>query len=415
MILYGWRCFTLQTKGGSLPEVKRQNRIKIKELIYKNAPITRTEVAERLRLTLPTITTSVIEMLTDGILREKEMPELDPHNPQGGRKPQYLDIAPTFAYALGLEHGPYHTALCITDLRGDIIKSETYPPASQNYDEMLADTAAQIEKLMTQSGIKKEMLLGAAVGLPGFIESEHGVIRSSARRGWNGKSIASDLENILNIPVMIDNNVRLRAAGEEMFSKQKRPDTFAYYFISKGIACPLMISNDVLSGKTAGAGEVGHMVIVPDGPVCPGCGNRGCLEAVAGENSIMDKCRAAMSEGKAPILSKICSDISAVSMKDVLEAQRENDTAICEILHKAVYYLAIALANVINLISPKTVIVDGYIMQNEINRNELASMARKNLYGLNDKEVTIEFIPFSKLSGAKGAAALVVKRFFIEK
>ncbi len=405
----------MQIKGGSLPEVRRQNRIKIKELIYKNAPITRTVVAERLGLTLPTITTSVIEMLADGILIEKEIPQLDPHNPQGGRKPQYLDISPNNAYVLGLEHGPYHTALCITDLRGEIIKSDVYPPASLNYDEMLRQTQQQIEKLISESEIEKEMLLGAAVGLPGFIEGEHGVIRSSARRNWNGKSFASDLENLLGIPVMIDNNVRLRAVGEELFSKQKRPDTFAYFFISKGIACPLMIGNDILSGKTAGAGEVGHMVIVPDGPVCPGCGNKGCLEAVAGENSIMDKCRFAIRDGKAPILSEICPDETSVNMKDVLEAQRAGDEIICAIIHKAVYYLALSLANVINLISPKAVIVDGYIMQNEINRKELVSMARKNLYGLNDREVSIEFIPFSKLSGAKGAAAVVVKRLFIEK
>ncbi len=403
----------MRKKGVSLPEARRQNRMQIKEVIYKKAPITRIEVARWLGLTLPTITTSALEMLAEGSLVEREMPEMDSRNPRGGRKPLYLDVNPTAGYAMGIELGPYRTTVCITDLRGNTLEECRFPAASRDYDEMVSDLTRQANEVLRRANIAQGKLLGIGVGLPGFIESERGVIRSSMRSDWNGKSLGLDLQQNLGFPVLLENNVRARVIGVEMFSKVPRPDTFAYYFISKGIACSLMIQNDIFSGRTAGAGEVGHMVVQPHGPVCETCHNCGCLEALAGENAVIRQCEKVLKNADRNQIESIAEDGEDTRFQYLLMLQKQNNPQVCAVMENAVFHLGLALANIINFISPRLVLVDSQMMQNEENRAQLLQVTNSNLYGLNETEVSIEFVPFDRFSGAKGSAALVVKKKFI--
>jgi predicted NBD/HSP70 family sugar kinase len=407
--------------GKNLLKLKKQNEVSIKEVIYKYGPLPRIEIAKRLSLTKPTVSSNVSALIKEGLVAEsgnegntdERGAGLKPINGVG-RRPINIDFVAGSRYVIGAELGPYHTYLCITDIRGNAIKEEELPIAPPNYDEMITGLTEQIGQIIAGSGIQREKILGIGIGLPGFVESGRGVVRSSQRTDWNNKAIAADLAKKTGVPVRIENNVRARAIGEEWFSKEVRPDTFAYFFISKGIACPLVIKNSLLSGGTAGAGEVGHMVVDPDGEICETCGNRGCLEAMASEATVIRRCKEAIREGKAAILSKICKSPDDLQMSEVLQAQEYRDPDICAIMEKAVTYLGITLANIINFISPKLVIVDGYMMKPDKNRNLLSEIVKRNLFGLNFKEVDIEYIPFDRFRGAKGAAALAIKEYLIK-
>lgn len=404
----------MKQKGHGLTEVKRLNCVKIKQIIYKNAPITRVEVSEILGLTLPTITTAVATMLLDGILVEQPVPEVVV-NPLGGRRPLALEYNAHAAYALGVELGPYNTTVCAIDLLGNMLIEHAYDPAPADYSEMLTAVTAYVNDAAKQLPVHK--ILGTGVGLPGFIESDRGVIRSNARADWNGHNLAHDLADALHMPVVVDNNVRMRATGEELFAKDWRPDIFAYFYISKGIACPLMVKDDVVAGYTAGAGEIGHTTVQRDGPVCPTCGHQGCLDALAGETAILAKCQALCDMGKAPILRRLLQNDSEgiLEMKTVLAAQNEGDSDVDAVLQEVMEYLGVSLANVVNLISPGLVVVEGYIMKNSSNRTRLLEAASRHLYGLNASEVKFEFLPFFIYRGAKGSAARVLRKEFLEK
>ena len=175
-----------------------------------------------------------------------------------------------------------------------------------------------------------------------------------------------------------------------------------------------MIRNRMVSGQTSGAGEAGHMVIEINGKKCETCGNHGCLEAYASENALLNQCREIMDE-RNTILNDIQSDPGLLTLDDILSAESQNDEIIVSTVKNVISYLAIALANIVNLISPKLVIVDSYIMKLDINRKYFIQVLKSNLYGLNDTEVEIEFKEYDSLSGAKGAVALAIKKFFIER
>lgn len=406
-----------EKKGRSLPEVRRRNRICIKELIYRKAPITRTEVAEELGLTLPTITTSVAQMLEEGLLLEEPMSDAEYQAGSGGRRPLMLRFNPEAGYAVGIELGPYETSIVLTDLVGQPVLQQLFPQAPDDYGQMLEALSAHLQAFLHR--VPRELLLGIGLGTPGFVNQEDGTIRASFRSGWNGQNIAADLRERTGLPVLADNNVRMRARGQEMFHGNGLPDLFAYFFISKGVACPLMIGGNILSGSTSGAGEIGHMVIQPGGPICPTCGRRGCLEALTGETAIRRECAMLLKFGRAPLLRTMIDGNedkeSMPDIKTILRAQQAGDEDVREIMEKAVDYLGMALANVVNLISPAQVLVDGYIMQLTENRQRLLAAARKHFYGLNAQEVQIRFLPFDHYSAALGAAGTVISRYCIQK
>ena len=245
-------------KGNSLLETRRRNRVLIKNMIFRMENARRTAIAEELGLTLPTITTSVNEMLSEGILEEIPITDGKLVNNMG-RRPNAIAFRAEAAYAIGVELGPYATRAVLMNLRGEVLEQSEYESPAENYAGMLEKITNIINEMVDKA--KGRNLLGVGVGLPGFIDREKGVIRSNPRKDWMGKPFATDLEERIHLPILIDNNVRLRAVGHEMSMRGQKPDSFAYFFVSRGVACPLMLKDDVVSGYTAGAGEIGHTVI----------------------------------------------------------------------------------------------------------------------------------------------------------
>lgn len=396
-----------EKKGSSLLETRRRNRVWIKNTIYQWEPVTRTAVAKELGLTLPTITTSVNEMMAEGILQE--IPFSQEQAAAGvGRKPTAIGFAPGAAFAVGVELGPYATRAVCMNLRGEVITSSEEEAGTADYQMMIKKLAAQIKDLIEKSGQKiGEKLLGVGVGLPGFIECENGIIRSHREADWNGRHLAADLAKRIDLPVLIDNNVRLRAVGYGMEQRGSQPDSFAYFYISRGLACPLTIKDNVLSGYSFGAGEIGHTMIQMEK-------KKACLDDLAGEKAILEECQRLLEEGKAPLLKKMKQG-SVLEMKQVLAAQEQGDMDIQAVLEEKIEYLGIALANVVNLVNPGYVVVDGYLMRNVENQRRLETSAREKFFGLNEEEVRIVFKPFDHFSGAKGAAYFLLRRLFLEK
>lgn len=396
-------------KGSSLLETRRRNRMFIKDTIFRMEPVTRTAIAEELGLTLPTITTSVNEMISEGILEEIPLPENMLVNATG-RKPVAVGFVSGAACAIGVELGPYATRMVLMDLNGNLLETWEERKSTVGYDQMLCRMSEKIQMLARKAGGRP--LLGVGIGLPGFIECDKGIIRSHREPDLVGRPLARDMEKLLELPVIIDNNVRLRAIGYEMELKGSRPESFAYFYISKGLACPLMVKDSVLSGYSSGAGEIGHTVICmdhKDGRIPK------CLDDLAGERAICDACREKIDSGGAGILKAIVAAEGAMELKHILMAQERGDGDVKAVLSERIEYLGIALANVVNLINPGFVVVDGYIMKNGENKELLKASARNWFFGINEEEVKIIFREFDHYNGARGAAYFVIRRLFLEK
>ena len=201
------------TKGNSLNETRRLNRILIKSYIFRMGITTRADIAHSLDLTLPTITTSVNEMI-----REKLQTG-------SGRKPVGISFIKDSALSIGIELGPYATRVVLSDLYGNILYDIEEVAPNENYKLLLKNLTLEISNII--DSFKQKNIVGIAVGLPGFISSEDGIIRSNMRKDWIGHTLAKDLQEECKLPVIIDNNVRFRAMGYSIQSGKLIPDSFA--------------------------------------------------------------------------------------------------------------------------------------------------------------------------------------------
>lgn len=392
-------------KGNSLLETRRRNRVLIKNSIFRTKNATRTGIAEELGLTLPTITTSVNEMLSEGILEEIPFAESELVNAMG-RKPTAIAFKADTACAIGVELGPYATRAALLNMRGKVLALSEHS-VEEDYEQMLLQIKRQVEELMQYAAGR---FLGVGVGLPGFIDCENGLVRSSSRKGWAGKRLAEDLQGLLNVPVIIDNNVRIRAMGYELSLQEYKAGTFAYFFVSKGVACPIMVQDEIISGNTFGAGELGRTIIYTGKTGEDACKS---VDDLASERAIFERCQEKLLEGGADGLRKILDEKGRMEFEDIMESQKKGEPDVQKIMEDVMDCLGIALANVVNLINPGFVVVDGRVMCEQRNRDRLLDTAKSKFFGLNGEEVNVFFQPYDPYWGAKGAAYYVISRLFL--
>ncbi len=404
--------------GNNIEKVKVQNSEMIREIIFRHAPISRHEIAEMLQLTPPTITTNVSELIKRGLVEEC-VPQKKTENVNTkkavGRKRVLIDYVPNAAYLIGVDTGYYGTIACLTDIRGNVIEQVVYDKEEHNYNNTINLIVASIEELISKSNVKREKIAGIGLGMAGFVDRKSGILGYDAYHKWENKEVAQDIYKLTGIRCSIENNARCRALGEDLFDKNTLPESFAYLLVARGIACPLVIRNHLHVGDMASAGEIGHMVVEKNGKVCPSCKNKGCLDAVSSELAIKNKCIEILNSNAKTVLRDICDNIKEPQISEILQAQKSADKAVCEIMDDAIIYLGITIANIINFINPSMVLVDGYIMTNEQNKNLLIKVARDNIFYSRANDVEIRFVAFDKSKAAKGAAALAINEYIIKE
>lgn len=394
--------------GNSLQETKRRNRILIKNKIFRMEHALRNEIARELGLTLPTITNSINEMIREGLVITEPLSQ-ECRNKNSGRRPLAVAFRREAAYAIGIELGPYYSRAILVNLRGEAVESVTNPKASESYGKMLSELENLVEHFLHR--IDRDQLIGIGIGVPGFVDTDRGRIRYTFREDWNGKTLGEDLGRRFSVPVSVDNNTRLRATGYEMLLREERPGMFAYFFVSRGIACPILMNDLVLSGDSAGAGELGQTVLLSSDQ--KGRKRTVTTDQLASESALFELCRREMAEGRLAALRKRLDAGEDLTMRLILELQMGGDRQIDALIDSCIHGQALAMANVVNLLNPNAVIVDAYMMEWEANRKRLINYAREHFFGINEEDVKIRFRDYDSYDGALGAALGSIQKNFL--
>lgn len=406
-----------KTIGNNLPRIKVQNQYAIKELIYKFGPISRFETAERLGLTLPTITTSVSTMLKKGLLKEVEN---NSEIKTLGRRTMLVDINEDYAYYFGVEiRGSGRRAL-ISNAKGETICSLSDEEHVSLYEDALKSAASLFSQLLKKASLTPSDIQCVGLTVPGLVDDVSGRLIIHPGNKWRDKPIKNDFSALTGFTgeICVENNTIARAYAMSMFEGRnlKDADSIAYMFVSIGIGCPLL--SDVRShfGYVTGEGEVGHMVMDPKGPKCV-CGNHGCLEAYSSEKTIENEALVAVAKGESEVLSAILDKNGKITTDDVMEAASNGDEKARAIIDKAIGYLGLAIANIDNFVRPEYVVIEAKLFDDMENRKQLLEVIHKNLYRETMSDYRFFFRQRDDYSGAKGAAAVAIKHdleLFIE-
>lgn len=396
-------------KGNNLPRVRAANQSSILRMVYHCAPITRADIAKRLGLTLPTITTNISAMIAEGLVQELDQQESA--DQRSGRKSRLLDIVPQARRYVGVEMRGTDSTACVTDFRGRVLGQAEAAAADRDYEYNLDMTCRLVRDLLAELKLGFDDIDALGFCLPGLVDTETGILRVRPSFNWFDKNILRDVRRRLDFhkPICVENNACARACGASLFQREQLNDvpTFAYLFIHTGIACPLILNTSSSYGSIVGAGEVGHMVMESNGPQCT-CGNHGCLEAISSSRAIIARCMDALAKGEAPILRSLCAKGEAPAMAQILQAQEAGDPAVYLIVERAVYTLGVAIANIVNFTCPHALLIDGELFQSPTNRRQLLDVARRNICKVTRGDTNFIFVEPDRYSGARGAAAVAI-------
>lgn len=395
-------------QGANPSRVKAGNQAAILKTIYLCGPIKRSEVARRLGLTLPTITTNINSMMARGIVRETGSERSITHF--AGRKAHLVDIVPESRHFAGVEIQGMRRTVCLLDYRGKVLYQKEHTGEEREYGKNIALTCGMVDRALSACGLRPEDIAGIGVCLPGLVDTQQGVLEVRPSYSWTHKNIRADMASRMNYPgpIYVENNACARAYGAQLFRREDLGDaqTFAYLFLNQGIACPLVLNTAIDFGSVVGAGEVGHMVMVPNGEPCS-CGNRGCLEAYASDTAVLRSCAQAIERGEAPILRRLRGE-GPLSMEQVLAAQEAGEEAVAQIVGQAVRILGVAVANINNFACPSLMLIEGRLFSRPENWEHLLEVVRLNLCGVIRRGTRFLFVEPDPFSGAAGAAAMAI-------
>ena len=231
--------------------------------------------------------------------------------------------------------------------------------AEEGPELVLERIGVSLETALANAGVQRGDLAAVGICSPGPCDIDAGVIRWGPNLpGWRDVPICRYLEERLGVRACLENDANAAAVGEHVYGAGRGCRHLIYITVSTGIGGGLIIDGRLYRGATGVAGELGHMTIEPDGPVC-GCGNRGCLEALASGTAIAARGEELVAQGGSPLLVRLVQEQGELTAAIVGQAAEAGDSASRDIIQRAGYYLGIGLASYVNIFNPEVIIIGG--------------------------------------------------------
>ena len=315
-------------------------------------------------------------------------------------------------YRLGIDLGGTNIVAGIVDDNYKIIatakrKTNSKRPVEAIIDDMAAVALEAVEK----AGLKKEDIEAAGVGSPGAIDPENGIVAYSnnlGEKGFYDVPMAKMLKERTGFDFYLENDANSAAYGEFVAGAGKEAENFIMITLGTGVGGGIIIGGKLYSGSNYAGGELGHVVISMDGEMCS-CGRQGCWEAYASATALIRQTKQAMIKYPDSIMWELCAgDINAVNGLTAFDAMRKGDEAGKKVVEKYVYYIAVGIANNVNIFQPDIVCIGGGISKEGDNLiKPIESFVNGDNYARNiDKKVKIVTADLGNDAGLIGAACL---------
>jgi glucokinase-like ROK family protein len=336
---------------------------------------------------------------------------------KGGRKPRLLFLNSELGYVIGVDIGATSLDVALADVNGKILRrmAET-ADVRQPPDEVLGRCSELILEISLAQNIHPEQILGIGVGVPGPVDFVHGVlIAPPLMPDWENFPIRDFLKETLpSAFVVVDNDVNIMALGEQRSGDAEDIDHFLVIKIGTGIGCGIMASRKIHRGNNGCAGDIGHICVDKQGPICR-CGNRGCLEAMAAGPAIANKAMQAALDGRSELLRQMMgANDGKLTPEDVRAACREGDEAALEIIRASGQMIGDVLAGLVNFFNPSHIFITGGISNfgNHLLIAVKRAVLRRSL-PLATSNLTINFSRTGPDAGVLGAVTLALEYLFV--
>ena len=320
---------------------------------------------------------------------------------RGGRPATVLRFHDAGAAIVGVELGASHVSAVQTDLRGRILDTLRQEHDVQgDPDGALALIGRFTERLVQAASVP---VLGVGVGVPSPLRLDQpGRLSPHLLPRWRHIDLYAWLSDRLWLPVSIDNDANLGALAEHWWGAAQGFEDFAYIKVATGVGAGIISRGQILRGAAGSAGEIGHTAIDPHGPRCR-CGLHGCLEALVGTQSLLERAAALPSHPK-----WACP---RPSLPALIQAAHAGDPEAAGLIRATGHWLGIAVSNLLNLLNPGRVVLGGRLVAaGALLLDPLrAALAERSLWtSLEGAQVVVSQLPQKGV--ALGAATLVLQQ-----
>lgn len=313
---------------------------------------------------------------------------------------------------IGIDLGGTKILTGLVGERGQVIAQDYRKTgAKRGQDSVIARIAESALQVVQNAGLTLADVRAVGIGVPGPVDTDAGVVTEPPNLpGWHNVPIRTLLQDALRVRTFLENDANAAALGEYLFGAGRGSNQMVYVTVSTGIGGGCVLDGKLYHGADGAAGEIGHVTILPRGPHC-GCGNRGCLEAVASGTAIAREGRELVIRGIPTLISELAGcDPEAVSAKLVAQAAKQGDPEAQEIIQEAMSYLGVGVANLVNLLNPEIVVIGGSLTKlGNVLFGTVRRAVDRRAFPIASKRVRIVPAELGDAAGMCGAAAVAIQ------
>jgi predicted NBD/HSP70 family sugar kinase len=334
----------MSISGTNLDRGQRFNRRVVLETVRTHRAISRAEIARLTGLSAQTVSNIAEALLEAGLLRESRV-----RDGRRGQPPVNLAIDPVGGHSVGLAFDHRRIAAVLVDLAGGLLRQSEVEVADPAPTPMLRQIEAAVRGLLRTQALPRRRLLGIGVVAPALFEAGSLIaLGPSSMPHWQGFPLEERLAQSLGCPIFVDNDANAAAIGERLYGAGQALRHFFYIYFGVGLGGGMVFSGKPYRGSHGQAGELGHMIVEPNGKPCP-CGNRGCLERYVSLSSAQ-AALTGLAEGAEP-----------VDPERLASAHAAGEPRLSAWLEDAAARLRQAIIGIENLLDPQSVIIGGIL------------------------------------------------------
>ena len=399
--------------GRNVSSVKAHNtRAVLLNLLY-NEPGYRATIARDISVSATTITKLVEELISQGII--VEIPEENTRRRSVGRPQNALYLVRDARKAIGIHIGGDIFRVAIVNLRNEIIDHRTGSfSLGSPVESVLFEISNTARELIQACEICGDAIIGVGVGAPGLVNYQTGVIGFAKNQGWRDVPVGEFLSNRLDLPVLVENNVRAMALGEAFFGIGKEASSLLFVYGRLGVGAGIVVDHRIHRGSRLGAGEIGHSVIFGPQVVEESPGEQITLEDLVSGPALVSKAREIGLKNPAWSIGSGFADNNDQDVLDILfEAVRQEDLIAKRMVESSIQTLGLTLVNAVNFINPELILIGGmFAQQQDIYLPVLREVVDRYSFADLGQRVRIEATGFGWRAGLLGASALALTQYF---
>lgn len=381
--------------------IRTMNRANVLDLIRRNGSLSQAEIAKKLSLQPSTILRIVNELVDEQLIVEIGKTEV---GAKGGRRASLLGLNGKGPYAIGIDLASDEMIGVLVNLTGDVICEVRRPFSPESGAAIILDEVKMVvSQLLTSPSIQSEKVLGIGVSMPGKVNSSEGIsVYAIGFKNWRNVPLVKELESYFQIPVYLEHDIRSMAFGEIWFGKECT--NMICLGFRRGIGLATIINGELYRGSHEFAGDVGHVVVDPNGPLCR-CGRRGCLEAIASEKAIISQYREYANQNNLKLES--------LTMQTIYKEMKKGTPVVMELVKGAANHMGRVLVDLVRIFDPERIIIGGNSIATSLEFQQyIRSFFQENQPNYADPNMTIESTHFGDNCSAVGAAAIILSSLF---